>query len=58
MNNEPNEGSEEIEFDLPAEHGDLVTVDGYEGRLFMVIAYQLIRNCMPEAAYNEIVYAD
>jgi len=47
---------EEIEFDLPATHGDLVTVDGYEGRLFMVIAYQLIRNCMPEENYNEIVY--
>jgi hypothetical protein len=47
---------EEFEFELPAEHGDLVTVDGYDGRLFMVIAYQLIRNFLPEEEYNEIVY--
>jgi hypothetical protein len=47
---------EEFEFDLPATHGDLVTADGYEGRIFMVIAYRLIRNCMPEEEYNEIVY--
>jgi hypothetical protein len=51
-----NNDGEELEFDLPADHGDLVTVDGYEGRLFMVIAYQLIRNCLPETAFNEIVY--
>ncbi|MDR7001624.1 hypothetical protein [Neobacillus niacini] len=48
--------SEEFEFELPADHGDLVTVEGYDGRLFMVIAYQLIRNCLPEEEYNEIVY--
>ena len=47
---------EEFEFELPADHGDLVTVDGYDDRLFMVIAYQLIRNCLPEEEYNEIVY--
>jgi hypothetical protein len=47
---------EEFEFELPADHGDLVTVDGYDGRLFMVIAYQMIRNCLPEEEYNEIVY--
>jgi hypothetical protein len=48
--------SEEFEFEIPADHGDLVTVDGYDGRFFMVIGYQLIRNCLPEAAYNEVVY--
>jgi hypothetical protein len=48
--------SEEFEFAIPAEHGDLVTVDGYEGRFFMVIGYQLIRNCLPEEEYNEVVY--
>lgn len=47
---------EEFEFELPADHGDLVTVDGYDGRFFMVIGYQLIRNCLPEEAYNEVVY--
>jgi hypothetical protein len=47
---------EEFEFEIPATHGDLVTVDGYEERLFMVIAYQLIRNCTPEEEYNEVVY--
>jgi hypothetical protein len=47
---------EEFEFTVPAEHGDLVTVDGYEGRFFMVIGFQLIRNCLPEEAYNEVVY--
>lgn len=54
MSNEPN--GEEFEFEIPATHGDIVTVDGYEGRLFMVIAYQLIRNCTPEEEYNEVVY--
>ncbi|MFZ7945718.1 hypothetical protein [Neobacillus sp. 19] len=39
---------EEFEFEIPANHGDLVTVDGYDGRFFMVIGYQLIRNCLPE----------
>jgi hypothetical protein len=48
--------SEEFEFAIPAEHGDLVTVDGYDGRYFMVIGYQLIRNCLPEEEYNEVVY--
>jgi hypothetical protein len=48
--------SEEFEFAIPAEHGDLVTVDGYDGRFFMVIGYQLIRNCLPEEEYNEVVY--
>jgi hypothetical protein len=48
--------SEEFEFAIPADHGDLVTVDGYNGRFFMVIGYQLIRNCLPEEAYNEVVY--
>jgi hypothetical protein len=47
---------EEFEFEIPAGHGDLVTVDGYEGRFFMVIGFQLIRNCLPEEAYNEVVY--
>jgi hypothetical protein len=47
---------EEFEFAIPADHGDLVTVDGYEGRFFMVIGFQLIRNCLPEEAYNEVVY--
>jgi hypothetical protein len=47
---------EEFEFTVPAGHGDLVTVDGYEGRFFMVIGFQLIRNCLPEEAYNEVVY--
>jgi hypothetical protein len=47
---------EEFEFEIPADHGDLVTVDGYEGRFFMVIGFQLIRNCLPEEAYNEVVY--
>jgi hypothetical protein len=47
---------EEFEFAIPAEHGDLVTVDGYDGRFFMVIGYQLIRNCLPEEEYNEVVY--
>jgi hypothetical protein len=47
---------EEFEFEIPADHGDLVTVDGYDGRFFMVIGYQLIRNCLPEEAYNEVVY--
>jgi hypothetical protein len=47
---------EEFEFAIPAAHGDLVTVDGYEGRFFMVIGFQLIRNCLPEEAYNEVVY--
>jgi hypothetical protein len=47
---------EEFEFAIPAEHGDLVTVDGYNGRFFMVIGYQLIRNCLPEEEYNEVVY--
>jgi hypothetical protein len=47
---------EEFEFAIPADHGDLVTVDGYDGRFFMVIGYQLIRNCLPEEAYNEVVY--
>jgi hypothetical protein len=47
---------EEFEFAIPAEHGDLVTVDGYDGRFFMVIGFQLIRNCLPEEAYNEVVY--
>jgi hypothetical protein len=47
---------EEFEFTVPAAHGDLVTVDGYEGRFFMVIGFQLIRNCLPEEAYNEVVY--
>jgi CheY-like chemotaxis protein len=47
---------EEFEFELPADHGDLVSVEGYDGRLFMVIAYQMIRNCLPEEEYNEIVY--
>jgi hypothetical protein len=48
--------SEEFEFAIPADHGDLVTVDGYDGRFFMVIGYQLIRNCLPEEAFNEVVY--
>ena len=48
--------SEEFEFEIPADHGDLVTVDGYEGRFFMVIGYSLIRNCLPEEEYNEVVY--
>jgi hypothetical protein len=48
--------SEEFEFAIPAEHGDLLTVDGYDGRFFMVIGYQLIRNCLPEEEYNEVVY--
>jgi hypothetical protein len=48
--------SEEFEFAIPADHGDLVTVDGYEGRFFMVIGFQLIRNCLPEEEYNEVVY--
>jgi hypothetical protein len=48
--------SEEFEFAIPAEHGDLVKVDGYDGRFFMVIGYQLIRNCLPEEEYNEVVY--
>jgi hypothetical protein len=47
---------EEFEFTIPADHGDLVTVDGYDGRFFMVIGYQLIRNCLPEEEYNEVVY--
>jgi hypothetical protein len=47
---------EEFEFEIPADHGDLVTVDGYEGRFFMVIGYSLIRNCLPEEEYNEVVY--
>jgi hypothetical protein len=47
---------EEFEFEIPADHGDLVMVDGYDGRLFLVIAYQCIRNCMPEEEYNEVVY--
>jgi hypothetical protein len=47
---------EEFEFAIPADHGDLVTVEGYDGRFFMVIGYQLIRNCLPEEAYNEVVY--
>jgi hypothetical protein len=47
---------EEFEFTVPAAHGDLVIVDGYEGRFFMVIGFQLIRNCLPEEAYNEVVY--
>jgi hypothetical protein len=47
---------EEFEFTIPADHGDLVTVDGYDGRFFMVIGYQLIRFCMPEEEYNEVVY--
>jgi hypothetical protein len=47
---------EEFEFVIPADHGDLVTVDGYDGRFFMVIGYQLIRNCLPEEEYNEVVY--
>jgi hypothetical protein len=47
---------EEFEFAIPADHGDLVTVDGYAGRFFMVIGYQLIRNCLPEEAFNEVVY--
>jgi hypothetical protein len=47
---------EEFEFAIPAEHGDLVKVDGYDGRFFMVIGYQLIRNCLPEEEYNEVVY--
>lgn len=48
--------SEEFEFAIPADHGDLITVDGYDGRFFMVIGYQLIRNCLPEEEYNEVVY--
>jgi hypothetical protein len=44
------------EFEIPADHGDLVTVDGYDGRFFMVIGFQLIRNCLPEEEYNEVVY--
>jgi hypothetical protein len=47
---------EEFEFEIPADHGDLVTVDGYDGRFFMVIGFQLIRNCLPEEEYNEVVY--
>jgi hypothetical protein len=47
---------EEFEFTVPAGHGDLVTVDGYDGRFFMVIGFQLIRNCLPEEEYNEVVY--
>jgi CheY-like chemotaxis protein len=47
---------EEFEFEIPADHGDLVTVDGYDGRIFMVIAYQLITNCLPEEEYPEVVY--
>jgi hypothetical protein len=47
---------EEFEFAIPANHGDLVKVDGYDGRFFMVIGYQLIRNCLPEETYNEVVY--
>jgi hypothetical protein len=47
---------EEFEFAIPADHGDLVTVDGYDGRFFMVIGFQLIRNCLPEEEYNEVVY--
>lgn len=47
---------EEFEFVIPADHGDLVTVDGYDGRFFMVIAYQCIRNCLPEEEYNEVVF--
>lgn len=47
---------EEFEFEIPADHGDLVTVDGYDGRFFMVIGYSLIRNCLPEEEYNEVVY--
>jgi hypothetical protein len=47
---------EEFEFEIPADHGDLVTVDGYDGRFFMVIGYSLIRNCLPEEEYNEVVF--
>jgi hypothetical protein len=47
---------EEFEFEIPADHGDLVTVEGYDGRFFMVIGFQLIRNCLPEEEYNEVVY--
>jgi hypothetical protein len=49
-------GGEEFEWEIPADHGDLVTVEGYDGRFFMVIGYQLIRNCLPEEEYNEVVY--
>jgi hypothetical protein len=52
-----NNGDErEFEFEIPADYGDLVTVDGYDRRFFMVIAYQLIRHCTPEEEYNETVF--
>jgi hypothetical protein len=52
-----NNGDErEFEFEIPADYGDLVTVDGYDRRFFMVIAYQLTRHCTPEEEYNETVY--
>lgn len=47
---------EEFEFEIPATYGDLVTVDGYDRRFFMVIAYQLTRHCTPEEEYNETVF--
>jgi hypothetical protein len=46
---------DEFEFELPGEYGDLVEVDGYEGRLFRLQNYMLIRNCFPMHEWNEVV---
>jgi hypothetical protein len=46
----------EFKFDIEADFGDLVEVDGYPNRVFRVEGYQLITNCYPDEEYTEIVY--
>jgi hypothetical protein len=46
----------EFEFEIEADFGDLVEVDGYPNRVFRVEGYQLITNCYPDEEYTEIVY--
>jgi hypothetical protein len=46
----------EFEFEIEADFGDLVEVDGYPNRVFRVEGYRLITNCYPDEEYTEIVY--
>jgi hypothetical protein len=46
----------EFKFDIEAEFGDLVEVDGYPNRVFRVESYRFIVNYHPNVTFSEIVY--